>query len=262
MIPRIIHFCWFGKGAFPKIIVQCIESWKIKLPEYKIMFWNEESFDINTNEFVKKAYYEKKWAFVSDYVRLVALQKYGGIYLDTDVEILKDFSHLLTGDSFISSFTEGGLINTFFMACPPNHNLINYALSFYNHFDKLSADYIMNNYIFSALCLKHYGIKPSFPHFKNDEIQLYSLDFFAPYRKSIFGKGDNVYSHKKYRLNENTFIIHHDLGSWGKDNCVKQLMKGFIRFILPHSIYNRIKIKVNSHTINSICTLLEKDCQE
>ena len=84
-IPKTIHYCWFGKGEKPKIVKKCIESWKSNLNNYEIIEWNEENFDINSNVFIRQAYDNGKYAFVSDYVRVYALYNYGGIYLDTDV---------------------------------------------------------------------------------------------------------------------------------------------------------------------------------
>ena len=79
-IPKTIHYCWFGRGKKPKIAKKCIKSWKKYLPDYEIIEWNEDNFDINSNLYVKQAYEAKKYAFVSDYVRLYALYNYGGIY--------------------------------------------------------------------------------------------------------------------------------------------------------------------------------------
>ena len=89
MIPKIIHYCWFGKNPKNNLILRCIESWKKFCPNYKFVEWNESNFDVNSNLYTKQAYENKKWAFVSDYVRLYALYNYGGIYLDTDCEILQ-----------------------------------------------------------------------------------------------------------------------------------------------------------------------------
>ena len=88
-IPKIIHYCWFGKGKKSELIEKCIASWKKYLPDYKIIEWNESNFDINSNIYCKEAYENKKYAFVSDYVRLYAVYNYGGIYFDTDLEVLK-----------------------------------------------------------------------------------------------------------------------------------------------------------------------------
>ena len=86
-IPKTIHYCWFGKGQKSELMLKCINSWKKYLPDYEIIEWNEDNFDINSNEYVKEAYENKKYAFVTDYVRLYVLLNYGGIYMDTDVEV-------------------------------------------------------------------------------------------------------------------------------------------------------------------------------
>ena len=100
MIPKIIHYCWFGRGPQSILIKMCIASWKIRLPDYKFILWDENNFDVNSTVFTKSAYESKKYAFVSDYVRMHALHKYGGIYLDTDVEVFGSFNKLLQNDFF------------------------------------------------------------------------------------------------------------------------------------------------------------------
>ena len=110
-IPKIIHYCWFGNNEKPNIVKKCIASWKEHLKEYEIIEWNEKTFDINSNKFVKEAYEKGMYAFVSDYVRVYALYNYGGIYLDTDVEVKKSFNDLLDNDS-IWGFEEKNFIAT------------------------------------------------------------------------------------------------------------------------------------------------------
>ncbi|KAB1066797.1 glycosyl transferase [Tamlana haliotis] len=95
MIPKIIHFCWLSGDPYPKLIDQCIQSWKKKLPDYEFMLWDTKRFDINSTLWTKQAFEAKKYAFASDYIRLYAVYNYGGIYLDTDVEVLKSFNNLL-----------------------------------------------------------------------------------------------------------------------------------------------------------------------
>ena len=94
MIPKIIHFCWFGGKDLPIEVRKCMESWKKKCPDYEIVRWDESNFDVNQNSFVKAAYEAKKWAFVSDYARLKVVYDNGGIYLDTDVELRKNLNSL------------------------------------------------------------------------------------------------------------------------------------------------------------------------
>ncbi len=108
MIPKIIHYCWFGGNPKPEIIERCIASWRKYCPEWDIIEWNESNFDVNSYKFTKQAYDCKKWAFVSDVVRLDAIIKYGGIYLDTDVEILtsRPFDDLLKNENIVVFETE------------------------------------------------------------------------------------------------------------------------------------------------------------
>ena len=103
-IPKIIHYCWFGPNPIPELELKCMESWKKYLPDYKLMFWNEESFDIDSNTFAKQAYEAKCFAFVSDYVRTKVLYEYGGLYLDTDVEILTNFNEIIENNKCFLGF--------------------------------------------------------------------------------------------------------------------------------------------------------------
>ena len=100
MIPKIIHYCWFGGNPLPADARRCIESWKKYLPDYKIKEWNENNFDINSNQYVREAYEKRKFAFVTDYVRLYALVNEGGVYMDTDVEVIKSYDPFLHHTAF------------------------------------------------------------------------------------------------------------------------------------------------------------------
>lgn len=100
MIPKIIHYCWFGKGEKSKLTKKCIDSWRKYCPEYEIKEWNEKDFDINMNNYTKKCIADAKYAFLSDYARLVIIERCGGIYLDTDVEVIKNFDDLLANEAF------------------------------------------------------------------------------------------------------------------------------------------------------------------
>lgn len=113
-IPKVIHYCWFGKGRKPELALKCIDSWKKKCPDYDVIEWNEDNFNITDCPiYVKQAYDQKKWAFVSDYARLKIVHEYGGIYLDTDVQLIKSLNQLLKYDAFFakesSEFVATGL---------------------------------------------------------------------------------------------------------------------------------------------------------
>ena len=100
MIPKIIHYCWFGRNEKPKLAVKCIKSWEKHCPDYTIKEWNEDTFDIDAYPYARYCYLSKKWAFLSDFVRLVVVEKEGGLYFDTDVELLKNPDELLQYDAF------------------------------------------------------------------------------------------------------------------------------------------------------------------
>lgn len=101
MIPKIIHYCWFGENPLPALAIKCIDSWRKYFPDYEIVEWNEENFDINACAYVKEAYQAKKWAFVSDYARFKILYEQGGIYFDTDVEVIKSMEELVNRGPFM-----------------------------------------------------------------------------------------------------------------------------------------------------------------
>lgn len=110
-IPKVIHYCWFGHGEMPRLAAKCIKSWKEKCPDYEIICWNEDNFDLTQNEYMRQAYEAGKWAFVSDYVRLKVIYDHGGIYLDTDVELLKPLDPLLQNKAYMG-FDEKGIVAT------------------------------------------------------------------------------------------------------------------------------------------------------
>ena len=181
MIPKKIHYIWFGKGEKNDRIKQCIESWKKYLPDYEIIEWNETNFDINYNDFTKKAYEHKKWAYVADVARLYILYNEGGIYMDTDVEVYKPLDKFLDNEGFIG-FEDTHYLSTGTIGSEKNNPVIKYILDFYNSIDFIPysywKDYINNqrtspcifSYLFNLLGLdrdkdeeqhiKHFTIYP------------------------------------------------------------------------------------------------------
>lgn len=132
-IPKVIHYCWFGKGPKPELVLKCIRSWEKKLPDYKIVEWNEENFNINKYDFTKKAYSQKKWAFVSDYARLMILKEHGGIYLDTDMFVLRSFNELISENYLlILSKEDEQNLNAAFIASVKGNLFVEILLNYYN----------------------------------------------------------------------------------------------------------------------------------
>ena len=243
MIPHIIHLCWFGRGDYPELVKMCIDSWKQYLPDYEIKLWNEDTFDVNSTAYTEEAYKLKKWAFVSDYVRLVALEKYGGVYMDTDVEVIKDFSELLENGDYVSSTLEGGLITAGFIACVPQHPFVKELKKQYDNGTFLHEDgtieFSMNPLLFTRLAQRMFGFSLGKVPFFKDEFTIYPMNYFMPFRKSFFGK--NKYSHKKYVISEYTYCLHHDMGSWGTESQIRRLARFTARVILPRQIYLGLK---------------------
>ncbi|MDE6783607.1 MAG: glycosyl transferase, partial [Paramuribaculum sp.] len=104
-IPKVIHYCWFGGKPLPKLARKCIRSWKKYLPDYEIQEWNESNFDVNIIPYTAQAYEAKKYAFVSDYARFWILYKYGGLYFDTDVEVIRNMDRIIEAGSFMGCET-------------------------------------------------------------------------------------------------------------------------------------------------------------
>lgn len=128
-IPKILHYVWVGGKPMPALVTRCIESWKQYAPDYTVRFWNEENSPMG-HPYVQEMYRQKKWAFVSDYIRFWALEREGGIYLDTDMELLKPLDDLLQNGAFIGR-SKGGDIESSIIGARPHHPLIAHALSFY-----------------------------------------------------------------------------------------------------------------------------------
>ena len=132
MIPKKIHYCWFGRGEKPKLAKKCIASWKKYCPDYEIVEWNEDNFDVNLNDYTRYCYENKKWAYLSDYVRLYVVEKYGGIYFDTDVEVVKSINHLLRLDAFLGFETDNYVASGLGFGAVANHKVIKLMLGEYS----------------------------------------------------------------------------------------------------------------------------------
>ena len=206
MIPKIIHYCWFGGNPLPELAQKCIESWKKYCPDYEIKEWNETNFDVECCEYVKEAYQAKKWAFVSDVARLYALVNYGGVYMDTDVEVLKPLDAILAY-SAVSGFEAQDRIPTGLMACEKNHPLFVELLKDYDnaHFIKEDGNYdVTTNVVrITNLCLKH-GLVLNNTLQTVNGFTLFPSDYFCPKDSQT----------KKINITENTYTIHHFDGSW------------------------------------------------
>lgn len=197
MIPKIIHYCWFGHKPLPDTVKKYIITWKKYLPDYKIKEWNEDNFDINICDFVREAYDNHKYAFVSDYVRLYALYNEGGIYFDTDVEVLQNMDNLLTNKCFLGLETEKR-IGTSVIGSVCKSDFIHDLLRYYErcHFVNDDGSLKMRP---NTLIISEY-LYLNQPH----DIVIYPIEYFSPI----------CYETKKGSPTQNTYSIHHYKASW------------------------------------------------
>lgn len=225
-IPKVIHYCWFGRGEKNDLIKKCMETWGKYLPEYEIKEWNEDNFDINSNKYVMQAYENKKWAFVSDYVRLYALYKEGGIYLDTDVEIRRNIDAFLNHSAF-TGFESYDCIPTAIMGAEPEQKWIKALLDYYTDksFIKEDGAFDLTTNVTSITNITKNNAKIEFNNtyqeVKEFDLVLYPTNFFsAP-------KGIN---------DTNNYSIHHFNGSWLSEDERKYFnrYKHIINYIRHH----------------------------
>lgn len=225
MIPKIIHYCWFGQNPKPEDIKQFIETWHIYCPDYKIVEWNETNFDIKCNPYVFEAYKAKKWAFVSDFVRLKVLYDYGGFYMDTDVEVVRSLDPLRIYDA-VSGYESTTAIPTGTMGAIAQNEWIKMLLEDYNdrHFflPNGELDLTTNVERISKLTTKHYKVK-----LNGKRIAFGSNMVILPFDYLCAKDFETGIIHKTSR----TFTIHHFKGSWltdydkYKDNLRRNLNK-------------------------------------
>lgn len=222
MIPKIIHYCWFGRGKKPALAERCIASWKRYLPDYEIKEWNEDNFDIHCTPYVEEAYRVRKYAFVSDYARFWILYHYGGIYFDTDVEVIKPLEGVISKGCFMGvedngldhSETQRPLHDGEYYVNPglgigaePGMEVCREMLDSYEHSHFVLADNKLNmdNVVarMTRILFAH-GLQIT------DQIQI--VDGFIIYPKDYMCPVCTTDGH--LRITDNTFSIHHYAASW------------------------------------------------
>jgi mannosyltransferase OCH1-like enzyme len=212
-IPKIIHWCWFGKEDWKKfdIIKKCVESWYKICPDYEFILWNEDNCDLDECKFVRTAYEIKKYAFCSDYFRLVALNEIGGIYLDTDTMLVKSLEKFMNLESFISFLPSKVHISLGLIGNSGKNELFDDCIQYYKTNDldikNSSTDKQANTTIMEKFLNEKYNFVP------NGKFQKCGKMVFSPY---YYFCSDYDKVHNKCEITERTYAVHHSMLSWKK----------------------------------------------
>ena len=229
MIPKIIHYCWFGHAPLPPLAVKCIASWKKFLPDYEIKEWNESNFDVNMIPYTAEAYKARKYAFVSDYARFWIIYHYGGVYFDTDVEIIRSMDDILSKGPYMGFEWNPGR-NTYGSVAPG----LGFAADKGNKVIKMILDsYAQSNFEINPITLRPSAtviefttdvlVKCGLEKKKGIQnvsgINVYPAEYFAPIH----------FITKRLHITSNTHTIHQYMASWAdKKMPLKKKMKRFI----------------------------------
>lgn len=226
MIPKIIHFCWLSGDPYPESIQMCLDSWKKNLPDYEIKLWSKDTFDINSVQWVREAFECKKYAFAADYIRFWALYNFGGIYLDSDIEVVKNYDEFLNHESFMG-FEYLGIPEAATIGSEPGLGWIKDCLDFYEGKSFYNEDKTIRNdavpYLIRLVLKKRYN-----HDFRDNgnvqnfgELVLYPYKFFSP---------KNYYT-DVIESDDNTVSIHRFASAWGPRAKRKWVMRFHIILI-------------------------------
>lgn len=228
MIPKVIHYCWFGGNPLPESAVKCIESWKKFLPDYEIKEWNESNFDVNQNDFVQEAYMLKQFAFVSDYARFCILNNCGGVYFDTDVELIKPIDDIVSCGAFTGmeipyKKAKGlwGINPGVGIGCEKGNPLIKDFLESYS-----GKHFVNPRGSFSTTVVKVVSQRMNALPYTIDSLGIARFENMNVYPREFFCPLD--YETGKLEITDNTRSIHHYAATWvNRKNFLKRIMQRF-----------------------------------
>ena len=221
MIPKTIHYCWIGGNPLPESAKKCIKSWKKYCPDYKIVEWNESNYDFTRVPYMKEALQAKKWGFAPDYARLDIVYTHGGIYLDTDVEIVKPFDPLLQLNAFAGFQDDSQVALGLGFGAEPRNPVIKKLMESYSgmHFikDDGTPDLTPSPRLNTDVLVRECGLTPENGLQELDGITVFPAEYFCP--KSF---EDGV-----LRKTKNTYSIHHFDASWFSDESKQKMLQGW-----------------------------------
>ena len=233
MIPRKIHYCWFGRGEMPQLAKDCIASWHKFMSDWDYKLWNEDNFDVNSVSYTKEAYQSGKYAFVSDYVRLKALYEEGGLYLDVDFEVYKPFDDLMSYKAFAG--VEGSKHHPVMMgvcASEAHGEWINEMFEAYRgkHFVVEGKPDMTPNVTFLTAIMHQNGLVQNGMEQDYKDLHVFPVDYFSPHLTT-----------GEYVRTSNTYCEHKGLASWS--NTGNGWKKIVFRIIGQRNMTRLIKLK-------------------
>ncbi len=205
-IPKKIHYCWFGGNPLTELGQKCVESWKKFFPDYEIIEWNESNYDVNKIPYIKEAYEAKKYAFVSDFARFDILNQYGGLYFDTDVEVIKDMTEIISKGPYLGIEDYGAVNAGLGVACSIGLPIVEEIIEDYKKDHFFKDDIRMNKNVVTRVSaiFKNHGLTNDNKIQYGADFTIYPIDYFAP--KDV--------KTRVLKLTDNTYSIHHYDGSW------------------------------------------------
>jgi len=238
-IPKVIHYCWFGGNPLPDMAKKCIASWRKFLPDYEIKEWNEQNFDVNISLYTMEAYHLKRYAYVSDYARFWILYHFGGIYFDTDVEVIRPLDDIVARGSFMgfegeadlsTDFPHGRMAAGLGMGVPKNHPFFAQMIDHYDH-----IHYVKWNGKTTGIVIHHTNRYLDYEHKKVldggivsvSNLLIYPPEYFCPYN----------YFKDEMNITENTRTIHHYMASWKKKTTRLQNLRWRVKAVCTRIIY-------------------------
>ena len=215
MIPKIIHLCWLSGDPYPSKIVKCIKSWEKYLPDYEVILWDTKRFDINSSLWVKQAFEKKKFAFAADYIRFYALYHMGGIYLDSDVEVIKSFDDLLDLPYFIGA-EKSQMPEAAIMGAEKGCDWIEQCLDYYKNRPFIKEDGSLDILVAPDIMIKQISqIKPLRVLSIKDSLNIRQLDMqkeMLVFNDAFFSP--KVFDSREVEITPYTYAIHHFQNSW------------------------------------------------
>lgn len=223
MIPKILHYCWFGGNPLDKLGKKCLASWKKYFPDCEIIEWNESNFDVNCCTYTRQAYEAGKWAFVSDYARFKILYDQGGVYFDTDVEVIKSFDTIISAGNFMGRETHKLWVNPGVgFAVEPRNEIIKEIIDDYEKSEFLKPDGTLDLTTIverTTRVLKKHGLVDAKDVQTVGDINIYPPEYFCPIDMDT----------GKLNITDNTYSIHRFAGSWeSKTNIFRGKVYRFI----------------------------------